>query len=174
MVTLLEPERLSAPDSSEPRRTNVEEHSRRGDEHFDAGRLLDALRAYDAALADSSQDSYLHNNRGAVLARLGRLTEALEELEAAIALNPGNPMMVRHRAFVLWELGREDEAVSSLKSFRGHPIVEETRKALVEMALWRLVESGSASWSGGKPEGNEEGIEVTPGPPVSDLIHQMR
>jgi Flp pilus assembly protein TadD len=174
MVALLEPERLTAPASSERRRTVVEKHSQRGDEHFDAGQLKDALQEYDAAIAIAPDDSYLHNNRGATLARLGRLLEALEEFEAAIRLDPQNPMLARHKAFVLAEIGREREAIAFLEGFGPHPIVEESRKALVERALWRLVESGRASWAGGKPKPPKRLIKLPPGVSVSDLISEMR
>ena len=58
------------------------------------------------------------------------------------------------------------------KSMRGG--VEAARRGVLDAILRRLAKRGFASWSGGKPKGSDPLIEITPGPPISDYIHEDR
>jgi hypothetical protein len=52
--------------------------------------------------------------------------------------------------------------------------VEATDREEVERVMHALVKSGFASWSGKRPTGSKNPVEVTPGPPVSDYVIQDR
>ena len=47
-------------------------------------------------------------------------------------------------------------------------------RALDEAEIWKLVDEGFASWSGGKPKGASSPIELTPGQPMSEWIIENR
>ena len=49
-----------------------------------------------------------------------------------------------------------------------------TRSRIIDLSLWDMVDSGFATWSGGKPKGSRHPVRVTPGPPISDYVHEMR
>ena len=49
------------------------------------------------------------------------------------------------------------------------------KRSLVSQGYgWLMVRNGTAFWGGGKPRIPERPIEITPGPPISDLVHQNR
>ena len=50
----------------------------------------------------------------------------------------------------------------------------ELRHTIVALGLWDLVRRGLISWGGGKPQGSNPPIKVTPGPPISDWIIENR
>jgi SOS-response transcriptional repressor LexA len=56
----------------------------------------------------------------------------------------------------------------------GEVIVQLGEQAEKEAPLWRMVDEGLAYWSGGKPKGSKNPIKLTPGPSISDMIHEMR
>lgn len=82
-----------------------------GNEWLLAHRVLDALRAYDRAIA--LQPDYVdpHFNRGNALLRLQRNEEALASYDQAIALRPGLVLAHYNRATTLKALGRVPEAM---------------------------------------------------------------
>ena len=84
----------------------------KGNTWLQGGRIEDALRAYDRAIA--LQPDYLepHFNRGNVLLRLQRLPEALAAFERAIALSPELAIAHYNRATILGTTGRADEALA--------------------------------------------------------------
>jgi tetratricopeptide (TPR) repeat protein len=83
-------------------------------------------------------------NKGVTLGALGQLEQAYAAAQQILALAP------------------EDQHAQGL------------RREIVHAMLRRLVKKGFASWSGGKPKGSEPPIPITPGPPVSDLVHKYR
>jgi len=62
----------------------------------------------------------------------------------------------------------------SLLESEGGMRMELGNRAVREEHLWRLVDEGFARWSGGKPEGSNPPVTITPGPPVSDYVIQDR
>jgi tetratricopeptide (TPR) repeat protein len=81
-----------------------------------AGRLIDAVAAYDRVLAANPDDIAAWGNRGVALRSLGRLDEALASYDAAIARRPDHPDAYTNRGNVLVDLGRLDEARASLET----------------------------------------------------------
>lgn len=80
-----------------------------------AGRVADALSAYDRAIA--LQPDYVdpHFNRGNALLRQGRMAEALASFEQTIALAPALALAHYNRGVVLEQLGRKQEAMDSYR-----------------------------------------------------------
>ena len=52
--------------------------------------------------------------------------------------------------------------------------VRALSKRVSQTALLRLVDQGFARWSGEKPRGSKSPIRLTPGPSISEMIHEMR
>ncbi len=52
--------------------------------------------------------------------------------------------------------------------------VLKERRQILEGYLWLMVRDGKATWSGGKPRGSKHPVKLTPGPSISDMIHEMR
>jgi Flp pilus assembly protein TadD len=114
---------------------------------------------------------------GVALFWLDRPSESLNALTKALELDEGDPQLWAAKAVVLDSLGKQKEAVTALHrslSLRDDPKVREAKHLIVESLLRSLVRKGFASWSGGKPQGSEPGIEITPGPPVSDYVIEDR
>jgi len=114
---------------------------------------------------------------GAILGQLGRHSESAEFLRKAFASDPSDSDIRYNLALALARLGNHKEAVTlidELPTQRVSSELADLRKAIIEDQLWRLVDSGFASWSGGKPKGSRKPVKVTPGPPVSDYIIEDR
>ena len=79
-----------------------------------AGRLEEALAAYDRAHALEGSDPVLASDRGLVLSALGRKDEALDAFLAAAALDPEYDAAWQNAARLQWRAGRDDEAAASL------------------------------------------------------------
>ena len=47
-------------------------------------------------------------------------------------------------------------------------------RSVAEAKIWRLVDEGIATWSGGKPKGSRRGIKILGEGFVSDYVHQDR
>lgn len=80
-----------------------------------AGKVVEALAAYDRAIAASPGDCAAWGNRGVALRSLGRLEEALASYDAAIAINPDYVDGHGNRGNTLQDLGRYEEARASLE-----------------------------------------------------------
>ncbi|HLF71937.1 MAG TPA: tetratricopeptide repeat protein [Dehalococcoidia bacterium] len=178
MVALLETRRIEPDISANEQAPQSRKHSERADKLFDAGLFEQALPEYEAALEVDPSNPYLHNNRGATLAHLGRLDEAVEDFaRASNLLGRVNPVLSRNHALALAELGRFKEALAVLDAL-GKRVHEtdsaKVRRSIVEMALRDLVRSGFASWDGGKPKGSKNPIKLTPGPSITEMIHEGR
>jgi Flp pilus assembly protein TadD len=136
-----------------------------------------ALAEIASALSRRQGDSALLEARGLLLLMLERPQEALENLDKAKASGAADAALHSGRAIALFQLDQLKESVVAFNeslAFRPDDEVAAMRHAALEALLWNLVDQGFASWSGGRPKGSDPPIEVTPGPPISDLIHQMR
>lgn len=78
-----------------------------------AGRVADALRCIDAAIACAPDDAIAHCKRGQLLKSMRRWSDALECFERGIALQPSLAPAHLDRGNVLQELGRLVEALLS-------------------------------------------------------------
>ena len=75
------------------------------------GRLNEALKSIDRALALHAKDSADHRNRGVALLKLGRLEEAVASFDYALALRPDFTEALLKRAVALDTLERREEAL---------------------------------------------------------------
>jgi arylsulfatase A-like enzyme/Flp pilus assembly protein TadD len=82
-----------------------------------AGRLEEALRAYEDAIRFSSDSYMAHNNAGSLLDRMGRTEEAERSLRRALAIKEDFPEAHYNLGFLLKKLGRREEAGWELKRF---------------------------------------------------------
>ncbi len=86
-----------------------------GESYARAGRLDEALRAYDLAVNLPPPWSTLHNGRGVVLGAIGRMDEAEEEFKYAVSLSPLDPTPHRN----LWKLfereGKREAALAEIR-----------------------------------------------------------
>jgi tetratricopeptide (TPR) repeat protein len=95
------------------RENDPPEFYRRAAEHYQQGRLLEALAVYDEALVLAPEQAEIYCNRGIVLIGLKRLHEGLASIENAIALSPDSLNAWRYRCMVLEQLGRYEDALGS-------------------------------------------------------------
>ena len=77
-----------------------------------AGRFVEALASYDAAIAINPGFADAHNNRGDALVALKRLEEALESYDKAIEIKPDGATF-NNRGNTLQDLNRYEESVAS-------------------------------------------------------------
>ncbi len=80
--------------------------------HFQAGRLAQAERSFDAALSLAPGRPSVLTNLGVVRLQLGRPDEAAALLQEALAQEPGNLEALGHGGAALAECGRLQEAVA--------------------------------------------------------------
>ncbi len=81
---------------------------------LDAGRLEEALTAFDRVLHSNPRAAAAHFNRGSVLTDLGRATEALADYDRAIAIQPRFVDAHVGRARTLAKLRRPKDAFRSI------------------------------------------------------------
>jgi len=102
---------------------------------------LEALKAYDQAIALDPNFAAAHGNRAAVLADAGMPDEALKSFDRALALNANSGADWLNRGTLLHELGRFDDAIESYgRAIALAPAVAEAHAGLgvALMALARL------------------------------------
>lgn len=80
--------------------------------HYQAGRLEQAERQFEGALALAPGRPSVLTNLGAVRLKLRRPEEALQLLEEALGQEPGNVEALGHGALALAELGRLPQAIA--------------------------------------------------------------
>ncbi len=78
-----------------------------------SGDPVQAMQAFDAAIAVNPGFAEAHNSRGIALVSLGRHEEALVSFDRALGLNPHYAECHNNRGIVLQELGRLDVALAS-------------------------------------------------------------
>ena len=91
----------------------VNAHYTRGQALREAGRMDEALAAYDAALAIKPDALYPLVGRGITLRALGRHEDALTAYEAVLAIDPSLALVHCNRANTLHDLQRFDEALAA-------------------------------------------------------------
>jgi tetratricopeptide (TPR) repeat protein len=77
------------------------------------GRLDEALRQFDAAIAAAPKHADAWSGRGSTLLALGRLDSALESFDKALALRPNDATTLHNRGLVLQRLGRVGAALET-------------------------------------------------------------
>jgi choline-sulfatase len=102
----------------------------------EAGRLDDALRAEDRAIALDPGLPELHNHRGVVLARSGRTAPALQAFERATALDPNNGRAWNNRGNALRAAGQRAAAAEAYRTaMRLSPADPDPRNGLGVLAV---------------------------------------
>ncbi|HEU5017761.1 MAG TPA: tetratricopeptide repeat protein, partial [Pseudolabrys sp.] len=76
------------------------------------GKPLDAIKAYDAAIALDPDFAEAHGNRASIVAQAGFPDEALKSFDRALALDPTAVADWINRGVLLHELGRFEEALA--------------------------------------------------------------
>jgi tetratricopeptide (TPR) repeat protein len=85
------------------------------DDQFDAGRLADARRAYDAVLRTGERSEPIFLNLALTWWRVGRKEESLAVLELGVKAFPGSANLHYRTGRVLQALGRHAEAEAELR-----------------------------------------------------------
>jgi tetratricopeptide (TPR) repeat protein len=75
------------------------------------GRLTEAIRDYDQAIALNPDYDRAYNNRGLACAKVGRLTEAIQDYDKAIALNPDYAQAYESRGIAYARSARPADAM---------------------------------------------------------------
>lgn len=94
---------------------DLESALRRGIDLREAGRLAEALEAFDAALAHAPTAARARALRGLTLCNLDRFAEGVADLRAAVALEPRNGAFHGELGMVLFVLDELDESESELR-----------------------------------------------------------
>jgi len=89
-----------------------------GTAYAKAGRLEEALKCYDRAIAMGDAGARLH--KAQALARIGRGDAAIAEVDAALDANPGSVRAWATRAALADLVGRADEALASYTGLADH------------------------------------------------------
>lgn len=111
---------------------------------FSAGRLREAVTAYERALALDSADVEAASDLGLILAESGRLGEALFWHERALQNQPNHYWALVGRARVQLVLGRYDEARSDLeRALAEQPSSAVTAPLLIQIAILEGDRDGS-------------------------------
>jgi tetratricopeptide (TPR) repeat protein len=83
--------------------------------HHRAGRLDQAIAAYQQALALAPDEADIHNNLAMAMRQRGRLTEAITEYQTAIKLNPDMAEVHNNLGIALKDVGQIDAAIAAYR-----------------------------------------------------------
>ncbi|MCF8481672.1 MAG: tetratricopeptide repeat protein [Rhodospirillum sp.] len=116
---------VEAPDAAET-------HQVAGRVILAAGRMEEALAAFDRAVTLAPGDPAIRVDRAELLRALGRTDAALEDLSVAIALTPDDPPSCHNLGRLLMDLGRYPEAHSHLE--RARELLPDSLDVAVDLA----------------------------------------
>jgi len=103
--------------STQPRESSAQELAcyQLGNELFNAGRVQEAVEAYQRALEFQPDRAATHYNLGNALLGSGRVDEALDAYERALQLRPDFPRALNNLGNALHRLGRLEEAIRAYR-----------------------------------------------------------
>jgi tetratricopeptide (TPR) repeat protein len=106
-------------------------HNQLGAIYGRAGRLDDAQRQFEQAIALEPRLAEAHANLASVYGQRGEIERAIKELELALSYEPGNLLALRNLAFAYAQTGRTDEARELLqRSLEVNPRQQDVRDQL--------------------------------------------
>jgi tetratricopeptide (TPR) repeat protein len=103
-----------------------------------AGDILGAIAAYEAALRLEPDNAGAHSNLGAALVRLGRYDQAIPHYRKAIAIDPGNPMFPFNLALAIYKSGDVPAAATELKAVIDHDASNRNARVLLGDCYLRM------------------------------------
>ena len=86
-----------------------------GDVLAKAGKMAQAVAAYDRAISLGFANVALYRNRGMMLGQMGKVDEAVASLRKAASLDPGNPELYKLMGYFEFNAGRRKEGVAMLE-----------------------------------------------------------
>ncbi|WOK99851.1 TPR repeat-containing thioredoxin TTL1-like [Canna indica] len=132
-------------------RTDPQEVTRAGNEHYKRRQYTEALVFYDRAVAMCPENAGCRSNRAAALVGLGRLQEAARECGEALRLDPVNERAHHRLAGLYLRLGMVEDAQKHLFS-TGHLQVDPQVVQKLQAVERHLVKCGDArkigDWKG--------------------------
>lgn len=108
-----------------------------GSDLMRAGRIVEALREFERALAISPDNEQALNLKGLCLFRLGRSEEAARVFEGLVDVNPGEPSIRLNLAMVYLKLGETERARGALSHVLAANPNHARAKNLMEMVRER-------------------------------------
>jgi tetratricopeptide (TPR) repeat protein len=141
------------------------------------GRYEEAIADFDYLLTTQPRSADVLLLKGMALYQMARFQDSLEACEEGTRLSPSNAALQAMRGYALDALGRQQEALVAFGeslAIQNNPHVEKARKVILDASLMSLVDSGFATWSGGKPKGSEHPVKLSPGPSITELVHEGR
>ncbi|KAG0465570.1 hypothetical protein HPP92_019734 [Vanilla planifolia] len=115
------------------RKTDPEEVTKAGNDHYKKGHFAEALSFYDRAMEMCPGNAACRNNRAAALTGLERLEEAVKECEEAIRLDPSYAKAHHRLSCIFLRLGHVENA-------RRHLFLAGQQVELAEMQQIQTVE----------------------------------
>jgi Flp pilus assembly protein TadD len=143
----------------------------------DLGRYEEAIADFDRLLAVQPHNPDLLLLKGIALYRLAQFRESLQACDEAALFLPDDPTIHAMRGYALDALGRHQDAIVAFDrslTIEGSQHVAGARKAVLDSYLRGLVDIGFGSWSGGKPKGSKKPAKLSPGPSITELVHEGR
>jgi tetratricopeptide (TPR) repeat protein len=105
-----------------------------GDAHAQKGEALEALKAYDQAMALGFSNAGVYRNRAVMQAKLGKKAEAVLELRKAVAMEPKNFELHMYLGVMLFNAGEGKAALAELEeSARLNPADGQVRSLLSQV-----------------------------------------
>lgn len=83
--------------------------------NWEIGKVEDALRDFDSAIANLPNNHLPSQNKGMMLHKLGRLKEAIESLNLAVEIREDLATLRRTRAHILIDAGMLEEALKDFE-----------------------------------------------------------
>jgi tetratricopeptide (TPR) repeat protein len=117
-LSILVPARAAAQAVAPADATRSDEAFARGVSLHQAGDILGAIEAYNAALRLTPGRLEVRSNLGAAYTRLGRYDEAIEQYRKALGADPGQVAVRFNLALALYKRGRADEAAIEFRKVR--------------------------------------------------------
>lgn len=147
-----------------------EEHLRRGDAAYQAGRFDEASREYGQACSADPASVEARCGMGKALAHLRRWDEAIACFEAALKLTPGHGPSLYHLAICLDYRGLSESALGTYERFLSGPpgadqqSLDQSRRRAAELRtkLGKEAPGATATWSPAESSARSQMAQAPP------------